>query len=46
VDQHQLIRKHAREKHVKVVVLQLLRARQELHELWIDPIANVITNLT
>ena len=38
--QHRLIRKHAREKHVQGGgELQLLRARQELNELWMNPIA-------
>jgi putative transposase len=39
-NQHRLIRKHAREKHVRGGgVDQLLLARQELHELWMNGIA-------
>lgn len=37
--QHRLIRQHAREKHVEGGhVERLLRARQELHELWMNPL--------
>lgn len=39
-NQHRLIRQHARDKHVKGGgVDQLLVARQELHELWMNGIA-------
>lgn len=38
--QHGLIRKHAREKHVAGGDQErLMRARQELHELWMNPLA-------
>ncbi|MCR6480690.1 transposase [Variovorax sp. ZS18.2.2] len=38
--QHKLIRKHAREKHVAGGGQErLMRAKQELHELWMNPLA-------
>ncbi|QNK65146.1 hypothetical protein [Variovorax sp. PAMC26660] len=38
--QHGLIRKHAREKHVAGGDQErLMRAKQELHELWMNPLA-------
>lgn len=38
--QHRLIRQHARKNHVEGGHIErLLRARQELHELWMNPLA-------
>jgi putative transposase len=38
--QHRLIRQHARQQHIEGGTYErLLRARQELHELWMNPIA-------